>query len=186
MIWHKHLLWLSILLLFLIEGSLIPWLIPQLAAELKLMIVPQFALVMILYTAIYLHRNMAIAMGLVFGLLHDMIFYGHVLGAYAFSMGLCAYVAALLLRNSHVSWYVGIGCIGLALILFDGLIYGLYKLFQITSVSPGWHAVHAVIPSFILNLTFALAVYYPVIKVFAKIEKYIATEDSDSYQPDNS
>jgi len=186
MIWYKHLLWAIVTLLFLIEGSLIPWVMPSLVSEMGLFVVPQFALILILYIGIYLNRHMAIAMGLVFGMLHDIIYYGHMLGVYAFGMGLSVYLITLILRDSHVSWYTGIGCIGMGFIFFDTLEYGLYRLFQVTEAAPWWYFVHAVFPSLVLNLTFALLVYYPIMKGFTKIEKFVASDDSEVFTTGNS
>lgn len=185
MIWYKHVLWFVVFFLFMLESSLIPWLVPSAAVELNLTFAAQFAFVLILYIAIYLNRHMALAMALVFGFMHDLIFYGHVLGAYTFGMSLVTYVISMMLRDSHISWYVGIGSIGLGLLSFDYLVYGLYRLFQITSVTPWWHFVHAALPSLLLNLCFTSALYYPVIRIFARIERYVAPDESDAYPTGN-
>lgn len=177
--WYKHLLWLLVFLLFLAEGSLVPWILSGIVSDLRLSVAPQFVLIMIFYIAIYLNRPMAIAMALVFGLLHDFIYYGHMLGVYIFGMTLCVYLVGLILRDSHVTWYIGIGSVGLGLLLFHFLEYALYRLFQITDTNVWWHAVHGIGPSLLLNLTFAALIYYPVIKGFARIEKYVAPEEPE-------
>lgn len=184
MMWHKHALWLFVFLLFLLEGSLLPWLLPD-TGELKLQFIPHFAWVVIIFITIYLSRHMGLALALVFGILHDIVYYGHVLGVYAFGMGLATYIIGLLLRNSHVTWYIGIGTAALGLILFDIMVYSLYMLFQIVSISPWWIVQHVTLPSLLLNVIFASAIYYPAIKVFAKIEKYMTIEEQDSYPTGN-
>lgn len=185
MTWYKHLLWLTVGVLFLLEGALLPWIIPSTASDWKLMIIPHFSWVTILFVAIYLNRHMAITMALVFGILHDIIYYGHVLGAYAFGMGVTTYVIALMLRDTHVSWYTGIGSIALGLIMFEGIVFGLYTLFQIASVAPTWYLLHAVLPTLLLNICFASAIYYPAIKIFARIEKYVAPTEPEAYPTGN-
>jgi len=181
--WYRFLLWFIGFLFFLCEGTIVPWLIPDFAADMQLVVTSRMAFIWFLYIAIYLQRSTAIAMALAFGLLHDLIFYGHMLGVHAFGMVLCTYLIALMLRDTHVTWYTGIASIGLGLIAFDMIKYGLYRLFQVTEADPWWHVVHNIVPSLSLNLLFALAIYYPVIKSFARIEKHIAPVEPDEIQP---
>lgn len=185
MMWHKHLLWLTVWILFLLESSLIPWLIPASAGGMQLSITAHFAFVLILYVGIYLNRRLALGMALAIGLLHDIIFYGHVLGAYTFGMCLTTYVISLMLRDTHVSWYTGLGSITFSILVFDYLVFGLYTLFQITSVSPWWYFLHAALPSMLLNMLFASVIYYPVINIFAKIEKFITPEETEDYKTES-
>jgi len=185
MIWHKHLLWLTVWVLFLLESSLMPWLLPASVGGMQLGIAAHFAFVIILYIGIYLNRRLALGMAFAIGLLHDILFYGHVLGAYTFSMCLTTYVIFMLLRDTHVSWYTGLGSITLGVLAFDYIVFGLYTLFQITTVSPWWYFVHAALPSLLLNMIFASVIYYPVINIFARIEKYIAPEEPEDYKADS-
>ena len=150
-----------------------------------LAIVPHLAFICILYIAIYLNRHMAVAMGLVFGILHDIIFYGLVLGTYAFGMGITAYLIGLMLRDSHVTWYIGIGSIIFGLLLFDVLVYGLYLLFQLADEAPMRIFLYNTLPSLIFNLCIALIMYWPVLKGFSRIEKYVASSQSEHYPAGN-
>lgn len=185
MIWYKHLLWLTLWVLFLLESSLMPWFLPGSISGMEMTIAAHFAFVLILYIGIYLNRRLAIGMALAFGLLHDVLFYGHVLGAYTFSMCLTTYVISMLLRDTHVSWYTGLGSITLGILAFDYLVFGLYTLFQITSVSPWWYLMHAALPTLLLNMIFASAIYYPVIQIFARIEKFVAPQEAEDYKAES-
>lgn len=178
-------MWLVVCILFLLESSLMPWLLPTSVGGMQLNITVHFAFVIILYVGIYLNRRLAIGMAFAIGFMHDILFYGHVLGAYTFSMCLTTYVISMLLRDTHVSWYTGLGSISLSILVFDYLVFGLYTLFQITSVSPWWYFVHAALPTLILNMIFASAIYYPVINIFARIEKFVAPEEPDDYKVGN-
>lgn len=187
MIWpgYKHLLWVIVLIFFLAEGALIPWLLPPWTAEMGLAIVPRLAFICILYIAIYLNRHMAVAMGLVFGLLHDIIFYGLVLGTYAFGMGITTYLIGLMLRDTHVTWYTGIGSILFGLLLFDVSVYGLYLLFQLANETPLRIFLYNMLPTLIFNLSIALLMYWPVLKGFSRIEKYVTPVESEHYPAGN-
>ncbi|MFD2612570.1 rod shape-determining protein MreD [Paenibacillus gansuensis] len=151
---------LILLALFVLEGSVLPWLIPGSWQE-QVRLAPHLVFVFIIYIALYINRYYALTFGLMFGALHDMIYYGHMLGNYTFSMAVVAYLAGLLL---------GRGASGLAQTLFavlvfnfllDSLIFGIYTLFSKVNVEYTWAVLHQIIPSLFLNVLFALIIYIP-------------------------
>ena len=154
----KRNLVLYLFLLFLIEGSVMPWLIPE--YEL-FQFEPHFVLVAILYAAIFLNRYYALFFGLLFGLLQDFIYYGHMIGLQSFSMGLIGYAAGLLFRNAQVTLLMSLSMILLGNFAYESVVYFLYRLFEIIEFSFEWALVQVIMPSLILNLLFALIIYWP-------------------------
>jgi len=85
---------LIIFVLFLLEGSVLPWLLPDVWLG-RVYVSPHFAFVFILYVTLYLSRHLALAYGLGFGLLKDIVFFGPMIGTLSFTMGLSAYLIGL-------------------------------------------------------------------------------------------
>ncbi|TBL81867.1 rod shape-determining protein MreD [Paenibacillus thalictri] len=153
------------LLIFVLEGSVLQWLIPS-VWQTKVHVAPHFILIVVLYIGLYQNRHTALVYGLAFGLLQDMIYYSPMLGPLSFSMGLSGYVAGLLHRRTHNSIVFTMISIGVGQLLYDMLVYGLYKLFRVTHLDFQWVFFHQMLPSMLINLLFALAIYVPIRKYF--------------------
>lgn len=153
--------WLILLLivLFLIEGTVMPWIIPD---AWQTRIVPHFVFVVILFYAVYRHRYVGLGLGLIFGLLHDIVYYGHMIGVYSFSMGISAYLIGRLTGGKRImfGWMMFIVLLGNC--LFDTAVFAVYSLFRVTHQPYDWALLHHIIPSLFLQLLFALIVYVPV------------------------
>ena len=164
---------LMMLLLFIVEGSVLPWLIP---AGYGSRIIPHFIFVIVIYSALYSNRHRALMLGVSFGLLQDIVYYGHLIGAHAFIVGLLAYFTGLLLEKKRATIMMAIAVIGFACILYDTALYYIYRVFRITNESYAWALIDYILPSLFLQLAFALVCYVPVRKIFevrlkAKSEK---------------
>lgn len=70
---RKLILILLLFLLFILEGTLVPWLIPT---AWQTRIAPHLVYVVILYFSVYENRHTGLILGLVFGMLHDIVFMG--------------------------------------------------------------------------------------------------------------
>ncbi|OPA80347.1 rod shape-determining protein MreD [Paenibacillus selenitireducens] len=147
------------ILLLMIEGTVMPWIIP---GDWKLRIIPHFVFVIVLFYGVYTSRYLALVMGLVFGLLHDVIHYGNMIGVYSFSMGLCGYLIGKVFGDKRL----GIGWMMLIVVLgswlFDSTTYLIYTMFRVNHMSYDWALFYHIIPSVFLQLAFALLVYVPV------------------------
>jgi rod shape-determining protein MreD len=147
------------ILLLIIEGTVMPWIIP---GDWKLRIIPHFVFVIVLFYGVYTSRYLALVMGLVFGLLHDVIHYGNMIGVYSFSMGLCGYLIGKVFGDKRL----GIGWMMLIVVLgswlFDSTTYLIYTMFRVNHMSYDWALFYHIIPSVFLQLAFALLVYVPV------------------------
>lgn len=173
------LLWLLLFVCFLIEGTLYHWLIPARWQE-SAHVVPLFVLTVVVYASLYIHRHYALFLGLIFGLLQDVIFYGHMLGIHMFSYGLTGYLIGLLAsgsRGSRMTFTLTLSMVGASILIYESITYALYSLFQLADVSIIWFLWRQVVPTVLFNLLFALAVYIPLRKYLE--QKKSVKESSD-------
>ena len=66
-------------------------------------------------------------------------------------MGITTYLIGLMLRDTHVTWYTGIGSILFGLLLFDVFVYGLYLLFQLANETPLRIFLYNMLPTLIFK-----------------------------------
>ncbi|WP_426448672.1 rod shape-determining protein MreD [Paenibacillus sp. S-38] len=161
-------LWLILFLLFLLESTLMPWLIPA-AWQSHIQIIPHFVLVIVIYIGLYINRHTALAFGLVFGILHDFIHYAPMLGPVAFGMGLAGYLAGLMQGRIYSSILISMLVIGAGNLFYDAVLFALYRLFRVTHVDFQWMFLHQMLPSMLINLLFALAIYVPARRLFESL-----------------
>jgi len=159
-------LWLSLTLFlaFLMEGTVLKWIIPPVWQG-QVMVSTHFTLVIVLFISLYVNRHLALIHGLAFGLLHDIVYYGAtMIGTYSFTMGLVGYLTGLVSFRSRGSIVSSMLAITAGHFLFEAIIYGLYRLFQVTGQTPEWIFFHQMLPSVLINLLFALLLYVPLRK----------------------
>lgn len=154
---------LIMLLVFLIEGTVLPWLIP---GSFGSRIIPHFIFVIVIFSGLYGTRHQALFLGAGFGLLQDIVYYGHMIGAQFFVMGLLGYLTGMLLERKRVTIMMALTVVGFACLLYDSALFSIYKVFQITNASYAWALIHHILPSLFLQLGFALAAYVPVRRMF--------------------
>ncbi|EFM09303.1 rod shape-determining protein MreD [Paenibacillus curdlanolyticus YK9] len=145
--------------LFLIEGTLVPWFMPE---QLTGRLIPHFTFVIVLYTALYGGRHKALVLGLVFGLLQDIVYYGHLLGIHSFSMGLLGYLTGLLLEKKRVTMMSALLVVTVCCLVYETVIYGVYLVFRFTRETYEYAMIDHILLSTFLQLGFALVVYVPV------------------------
>lgn len=154
---------LALLLLFVMESSLLPWLIPSQWRS-ELMIYPKPMLSGILYISIFTNRRIGALYGFGFGLLQDIVFYGHMIGPNAFSFAFSAYLAGLALRPRLAALLPAMFVQMLALLLYELSTYSIYRLFQVFEAPFGWAFSQGMLPSVLMSLFLALAMYIPARK----------------------
>lgn len=162
---ERNLIWILLLFLFIVEGGLVPWLIP---ADWKVDIAPHFVLIGVMYIAIFLNRHTALVYGIFFGLLQDVVYYGHMLGPHLFSMGLIGYLAGFGVRRSYISIGSVMTTIMAGNFLYSVLIYGIYQLFKVVQLPFSWVLTHQILPGIIIQLLFALLIYIPARHFFER------------------
>ncbi|TXK84725.1 rod shape-determining protein MreD [Paenibacillus sp. N3.4] len=160
----RHVLWLILFGLFILQGTIIGWLIPS-AWQSAVFVAPHFTLVLILFIGLFRHRHSALIYGLLFGLLHDFIYYGSMLGVYSFGMGLTAYLAGLAQRRQPNLVFYNLLITGMGLVLFELINYGINRLFKLIDINLEFALTHYMLPSVLFNLLFALICYVPARKL---------------------
>ncbi|MEQ4483555.1 rod shape-determining protein MreD [Cohnella silvisoli] len=151
--------------LVVIENSVFPWLVPSAWSE---RLLPHLCFIMTLYVAGFTGRHKAFMFGLGFGLLQDILAYGHLIGPYGFGMGLLGYMAGLAseYRNFTIGFFVWVVLIGG--VLLDTIVYLIYKLFQITELQYAYAFYWQIAPTALLQLLIALLLYVPVRRFLVK------------------
>lgn len=166
---------LLLFVLFIAEDTILPWLIPD-AWQFRFS--PNLTFVVILFVAVYYSRHTALVLGLVFGLLHDIIFYGSMIGAYSFAMGLSAYVMGLVFHSPRALMPVMMSVVLLGSLLLDSTVFGIYQLFQLNHQFFDWALVEYMVPDLFLHFVFALIIYVPVRKQLERLEKRVKKEEA--------
>lgn len=163
---------LSLVIMFILESALLPWLIPS-QWRTELLIYPKLMLSGILYISMFANRRIGALYGFIFGLLQDVVFYGHMIGTNAFAYALSAYLAGLLVRPPKVTILPAVFVQIFALMLFELSSYSIYRLFNVFEAPIGWAFTHAILPSVLISLFLALAIYVPARKWldFAETER---------------
>ena len=118
----------------------------------------------ILLVAIYDHSRIATLLGIGFGLLQDVVFYGDVIGPQAFSMGLCVYIIGFFFHRPRLSALEMGFVIIIGTILMDILLFVIYKLFHLHHLSLQWVFVRYMLPNLCIHFVFALMIYVPLRK----------------------
>ncbi|AGA58646.1 rod shape-determining protein MreD [Thermobacillus composti KWC4] len=166
---NKKLVIPLMVLLFMLETTVVPWLIPE---PMYGRIAPHFVFVAALYAGLYAGRHQALLLGFFFGLVQDIVFYGHLLGVHSLLMGVIAYLTGLLLEGKRIPMLTALAVIGLACFLYDAAAYGVYRIFRVTHETFEFVLLHSIAPSLFLQIGFALAVYVPARRLFeAKAKK---------------
>lgn len=168
---------LMLFLLFMMEGTVLKWIIPTVWQS-TVNVSTHFTLIVVLFIGLYTSRHWALAYGLGFGLLHDVVYYGPtMIGTYSFAMGVLGYISGLVSARSRPNIVYSMFVITSGNFLFEAIIYGLYRLFQITRDTPQWMFLHIMLPSVLINLLFALLVYVPLRKWLEEMASLAVKED---------
>ncbi|SEN34387.1 rod shape-determining protein MreD [Lihuaxuella thermophila] len=155
--------------LFLIQGSVLQWLLPQ-AWGTSFVVIPQLVLSGIVMLSLYGDEQMAVLFGFGFGLLHDIV-YGPAWGISAFSTALTAYAAVLVSRHfPPYPWIAGLTNMVVQWIhLF--IIYGWFRLFDFTQM-PFFPAIsYHIIPSVLFNVVCGFPIYFLISRIYRKNEQ---------------
>ncbi|MDR6884952.1 rod shape-determining protein MreD [Bacillus sp. 3255] len=160
----RHLLWLILLGLFVLQGTIMVWLIPS-SWQASVHVTPHFTLVFIMFIGLFHHRHSALIYGLIFGLLNDFNYYGAMLGVYSFGMGLTGYLAGLAQRRQPNLIFYNLLITGVGLLVFELINYGINRLFKLIDIDLQFALTHYMLPSVLFNLLFALICYVPIRKL---------------------
>lgn len=140
------------------------WLLPA-SWQSIVYVTPNLTLVFIMFIGLFHHRHAALIYGLLFGLLHDFIYYGAVLGVYSFGMGLVGYLTGLAQRKQPNLIFYNLLIASLGLLIFEFLNYGINRLFKLITIDLNFALTHYMLPSVLFNLLVALICYVPIRKL---------------------
>lgn len=166
MTWRKQFLVLLLFIIFLIEGSVLPWFLPDAWIP---HLMPNLVFVCVLFVAVYRHRYAGMALGAVFGMLHDIVYYGAMLGPYSFTMGFTAYVLGLIFQLPKAPLPVMLTVVMLGSFILDSMLFGIYTVFNFNEQTYDWALIQYIIPDLLFRLVFALIIYMPIRRQFDKM-----------------
>ncbi|MFD0713969.1 rod shape-determining protein MreD [Paenibacillus sp. GCM10027626] len=163
------------LLLFFSEGSLFYWLLPD---SLVSRVVPHFTFAFVLFAALYRGRHTAVLLGLFFGLLQDAAFYGNIIGVHSFAMAVIGYLVGLTMEKRRSTMLMGLSVIVLSTLVYETIIYYIYRLFRLTHQTYEWALMDHILPSLFLQFGFALIFYIPARRWYeGSIKKKVEEEE---------
>jgi rod shape-determining protein MreD len=161
-----HRIVLLMLAVFILEGALVPWIIPTSLAD---RLFPHFNFVLVIFAAIFSSRHYALGLGLGFGLLQDIMYYGNAIGIHFFFMGIIGYGVGIVFERKRLNVLVVISIIGIAYLAYDCAVYGINYVFKLVNGSFPWALLTYILPSLFFQLLFAILVYIPARKMFEKL-----------------
>lgn len=172
---RKQVLILLLFLLFILQGTVFFWLTPS---SWQLQIYPNFVYVAILFVSVYYHRHTGLVLGLIFGMIHDIIYYGEMIGTYSFAMGVSAYIMGFVFQMPRAPLPIMMTVVILGSLLFDSTAFGIYKVFRLTESSYDWTLLHHMLPNLLVHFVFALIIYVPLRKQLELIAKSMRNKTS--------
>ncbi|TJY41444.1 rod shape-determining protein MreD [Cohnella pontilimi] len=153
------------IVLLLLENGVVPWLVP---VEWSGRLVPHLTFVLTVLVASFAGRHRAFLFGLGFGLIGDILYYGNLIGPYAFGMGLVGYAAGLMLERGIPTLASVLGATAAGSLALSTIVYMIYRLFRLTNWSYGYAFYWYMAPSLLLEILIALALYLPARRLLFK------------------
>jgi rod shape-determining protein MreD len=132
-------------------------------------LIPRFVMMIIICISIYLSRVQAVFYGLVFGFLHDII-YTDLIGVYLFSMAFTVYIIGMVKRFFYPNLLTSLFLALLGAGILDTMVYGLYAIINVVSLSFENFAYERLFPSLLLNGVIFVLMYYPLRKLLVEIK----------------
>jgi rod shape-determining protein MreD len=168
---------LLLYLFFLLEDTLLKWIIPV-SWQMDVHVAPHPMLVAVIFIGVYIHRHWSLAFGLGFGMLHDIANYGPMVGTYSFAMGLTGYLVGLVSSRTDHNVLTSMFWVVSGNLLFEWVVYGIYRIFRVTDIGVQWVFLHEMLPSVLINLLLALLMYVPMRRWLETIRLGIRKEET--------
>lgn len=172
---RRSVLILVLFLLFILEGTILPWLIPD---AWQMRIIPNLVFMVILFVTVYHHRHTALILGLSFGMLHDVVFYGRILGAHSLTMGLSAYLIGLVFQIPRAPLPLMMTVVLLGSLLEDSMLFGIYNVFNLEQQPYNWALLHHMLPTMLFHFAVGLLLYVPLRRQLELLGKETRDEDA--------
>ncbi|MFC3750626.1 rod shape-determining protein MreD [Paenibacillus sp. GCM10012306] len=166
---------LLLFLLFILEGTVLPRLIPN---AWQMRIIPNLVFIVVLFVTVYHHRHTALILGLSFGMLHDIVFYGRILGAHSFAMGVSAYLIGLIFQAPRAPLPLMMTVVLLGSLLSDTILFGIYSVFNLNQEPYSWALLEYMLPSMLFHFAIGLLLYVPLRTQLEKLKKVTRKEET--------
>lgn len=151
---------LILFVVVVLEGVALNLLPPSMVKG-SIFIIPHWALIVLLYFALFYDRQntyYSVIYAGVFGLLIDIV-YTSVLGVYMFAYALVIFMVHSIRNRFHgnlLSVFI-LGLVGIS--LADAIIHTVYSLAGLSSISWNLYLLHRLLPTVLANLLFLIAAY---------------------------
>jgi rod shape-determining protein MreD len=162
---------LLIFIVFILEGTWIHWLVPMDWYN-GLLVAPHLVLVLVLFLSIIRNRHLGLFFGLLFGLMHDIVYASPMIGPHSFSMGLTAYAAGVIAKRMKITMVSALFITSFFIILYDVVNYAVFRMFRIIHISFATTFSEFIVPTLLFNLLFAVVVYVPARKWMEKRQEH--------------
>ncbi|MEK3717002.1 rod shape-determining protein MreD [Paenibacillus sp. FSL P2-0089] len=172
---RRPVLVLLLFILFILEGTVLPWLIPD---GWQMRIIPNLVFIVILFVTVYHHRHTALILGLSFGMLHDVVFYGRILGAHSFAMGLSAYLIGLIFQIPRAPLPLMMTVVLLGSLLEDSILFAIYNVFNLSQEPYNWALLHHMLPTMLIHFAAGLLLYVPLRRQLELLKKETIDEEA--------
>lgn len=132
--------------------------------------IPHFTLIVVIFVTVYLNRTQGMLFGIVFGLLHDVV-YIEVIGIYLFVYAFLAYLISKALIVLHRNVLIVLFLAILAIALMEFYVYGMNYLIGTTKMSLYHFTTLRLLPTLALNAVVAILIIYPLKTFLSKIKR---------------
>ncbi|HET7628317.1 MAG TPA: rod shape-determining protein MreD [Bacillales bacterium] len=147
-------------------------------------LIPRFAMILVLFTAVFYKRSTSLAYGLIFGFMQDII-YTDIIGVYSFTMAFTAYLIASFAALFRKNVFSAFALVLFGVVLLEFQVYGLYSIIGVSNASLHQFLYERLFPSLVLNGGFFICAYYPVRKGFDGIADF-SLRDSEKIRSSES
>jgi rod shape-determining protein MreD len=133
-------------------------------------IIPRFVMLSIVFITAYYSQKMGIIYGLVFGLLHDIV-YTEILGIYLFAYPLFAYLISKALKALQGNMLVVLFLSLLAVTLLEFYSYGIQMLIGYSNLPFYDFTNLRLLPTILANSVGAIVLVYPMSRFISKVKR---------------
>jgi rod shape-determining protein MreD len=131
--------------------------------------IPRFVLILVIFITVFLNRTQGMLFGVVFGLLHDIV-YIEVIGIYLLIYAFLAYLISKAMKVLHNNAFMTLFLTILAIALLEYYVYGINYLIGTTKMTLYNFTTLRLLPTLALNSIVAILFIYPVKRFLEKIK----------------
>lgn len=154
-------------IIFVLE-SVFVGLLPQFGYKAEGVFVPHFLFIALLFSSIFVNRNLTLIYAVIFGFLYDL-FYTGLLGVYAYLFPLTIYIISLLMKSLQQNTIILISVGMLAITFLEFIVYGIVVVVQQSSMPMEMFLQQRLFATYLLNLIFLVLFTYLFKRMFQKI-----------------